>query len=195
MTIEYIISQILTVISYMFFASTYYAKDRKKVMPLNCVGKITIMIAYFLLGAWSGVAMQIVAIVRNIAFMINEKINGKSKKIDAADVIILLIVCIVSIILALNTYQGMFSLLPIIATLMYTYAVCQKNIKTYKLLGIPIEILWTIYNIYIKSILGIALEFVMLSSCITGYVLEVKRSKKIKKKARKITQKFKRSKK
>ena len=59
--------------------------------------------------------------------------------------------------------------------MLYTYAVCQKNIKTYKLLGIPTELLWTGYNLYIKSIVGIVLEAIMLLNCFTGYIMEIKK--------------------
>ena len=63
--------------------------------------------------------------------------------------------------------------------MLYTYTVCQKNIKTYKLLGIPTEILWIGYNIYIKSFFGIILEVIMLGVCCTGYIKEINKERKI----------------
>ena len=190
MTTQYIISQIFTITSYIFLASTYHAKKRKTIIVLNCLVQIAFGIAYILLEAWTGLAMSAVAFSRNIALMINEK--GKRKNIDVA---ILVITCIVSIILSTFTYEGFWSLLPVFATILYTYAIYQTDIKKYKLLGIPIEMLWVCYNIYIKSIFGILLEIVALISCIVGYILEKKRILKIKKYSKKVTHKFKRSKK
>ena len=190
MTTEYMISQIFTIISYIFLASTYHAKKRKNIITLNCLVQIAFAIAYTLLEAWAGLAMCIVALLRNIAMMISENRNGKKEKLN---VTILGTTITASIVLAIFTYQEVWSILPVIATILYTYAICQPDIKKYKLLGIPVEILWVCYNIYIKSIFGILLEAVALINCILGYISQEK--KKIKKQTRKTTHKFKRSKK
>jgi len=173
LTIQYVISQIFTIIAYIFLAVTYHVKNRKTVIVLNLLGQVIFMIVYILLGAWSGLAMVFAAIIRNAIFIIDENKNGKRKSIGKIDIIVLALMCIICILSAIFTYQGIFSLIPVLATMIYTYAVCQKNVKTYKLLGMPTEILWTCYNIYIKSILGTILESVMLISCFTGIVKEI----------------------
>ena len=175
---EYIISQITTAISYIILASTYQAKKRKTVLFLNCLVQVCFSIAYVLLNAWSGLVMCVVALTRNIIFMIDENTNGKKENINKLEKIILIGTIIVSIILSIPTYEGLYSLLPIIATNLYTYAVCQKNMKTFKILGIPMETLYLVYNIYIKSILGIIAETIILISCIIGYIREVRNNKK-----------------
>lgn len=176
--IQYIISQIFTIISYIFLATTYYVKSRRNVLILNCVVQCLFMVAYVLLGAWSGLAMSIVALIRNLFFIVDEKKNGQRDKINKKDIIILVVIYIICIVSAIFTYEGVLSLLPVLSTIIYTFGVCQKNIKIYKLLGIPIEILWVVYNIYIKSLFGTILETVMLGVCTIGYILEVKKNKK-----------------
>ena len=176
-TMQYIISQIFTVISYMLVASTYQVKNRKAVLTLNLLGQLSFVIAYSLLGAWSGLTMTLLAIIRNIIFIVDENKNGKREQMNKIDISILIIMYIISITSAVFTYNGFLSLLPVLATMIYTYAVCQKNIKTYKLLGVPTELFWTCYNIYIKSIFGILLEVIILASCISGYMIEVKKMK------------------
>lgn len=174
-TIQYIISQIFTIISYIFLGATYYAKNRKNVLILNCIEHCSYMMAYILLDAWSGLAMSMVALIRNILFIADEKKNGQGKKTSKADINILIITYMICILLAIITYEEFLSLLPVISTMLYTFAVCQKDIKVYKLLGIPIEILWVAYNIYIKSLFGIILETVMLCVCTIGYIREIKK--------------------
>ena len=63
--------------------------------------------------------------------------------------------------------------------MVYTYSIWQKSTKVYKICGIPIGILWIIYNTYVKSILGIILESIILICSITGYILEIKRKNEI----------------
>ena len=49
--------------------------------------------------------------------------------------------------------------------------------KIYKILGIPIGIMWIAYNVYIQSLFGIILETILLICSLTGYLLEMKKQK------------------
>ncbi len=178
LTTIYILSQVFTITMYILLAITYYLKDRKKILVLNFLGLTANMVTYILLDAWSGLAMTVVSLIRNIIFILDENKNGKRTTINRLDIIILVILYIISVILAVFTYDGFFSLFSVFATMLYTYSVWQKNTKRYKLLGIPIGILWITYNIYIMSIFGIILESVLLICSINGYVLEIKRINK-----------------
>ena len=173
----YMLSQVFTVIMYIFLALTYYAKDRKKVLIFNILSLIAILIAYILLNAWTGTAMTVVAILRNIIFLVDEKENRKSSKITKKDIIILLILYIILICFAIATYDGFLSLFSVFATAICNFSVWQKDVKIYKLLGIPVEVCWITYNIYIMSVMGIILETIMLICAIVGYLLEIKKRK------------------
>ena len=176
-TLTYILSQIFTVITYGLLAATYYAKDRRNILIINFLSIIANGVAYLLLSAWSGLAMCVVALIRNIIFLVDEKQNGKRDKINKTDVIILIILYAISIISAIFTYEGFLSLLSVIATMLYTLSVWQKKTNIYKLLGIPIGVLWIAYNVYVMSIFGTILETVLLICSTTGYFLEVKKRK------------------
>ncbi len=91
LTINYILSQVFTIITYGLLAVTYYAKDRKKVLIINFLSLVANGIAYIFLNAWTGLAMCIVALIRNIIFLIDEKKNGKRETINKTDFIILII--------------------------------------------------------------------------------------------------------
>ena len=173
-TITYVMSQIFTILMYVLLAATYYMKNRKAVLLLSFLSLIANGIAYILLGAYTGLAMCIVALIRNIIFLVDEKKNGKREKINRKDIIILIVLYIISIISAVFTYDGFLSLLSVFATMLYTYSVWQKKTSIYKLLGIPIGILWILYNIYVKSIFGVILEAILLICSTIGYVLEKK---------------------
>ena len=168
----YIASQVFTILMYILLATTYYVKERKKVLIINFLATISIGLAYILLDAWTGFAMCIVGIVRNIIFILDEKKNGKRENINKTDIIILVVLYSISIISVIFTYDGIFSLLSVAATMLYTYSVWQKDIKRYKLLGMPTGILWILYNTYIMSIFGIVLESVLLICSVIGYILE-----------------------
>ena len=175
LTITYISSQIVSMIAYMFAGTTYHAKNRKTILVLNFCAQIGFAITYILLRAWSGVAVSLLGTIRNIIFMVDESKNGKRKRMGKTDIWILAIMYTMSIILAILTYEEIYSLLPVLATMIYTYAVCQKNIKIYKILGIPIQILWVLYALSLMSVVAIIIESIMLINCCVGYFREAKR--------------------
>ena len=177
LTPTYIISQIFTIIMYILLGITFYVKERKAVLILNFIATISIAIAYILLGAWTGLAMSIVVIIRNIIFLLDEKKNGKRENINKTDIVILVVLYAISLISAVFTYEALLSLLSVAATMLNTYSVWQKDIKIYKLLGSPTSMLWILYNIYIISVFGIILESVLLICSVTGYILEKRKIK------------------
>lgn len=172
--VMYILSQIFIITYYTLVATTYYAKNRNRVLVLNFLAIIAEGMSYILLGAWTGLAMCIVALVRNMIFLIDEKKNGKREKINKTDIIILVVLYVILVISTIPTYDGFLSLLSVFATALYTFSVWQKKTNVYKLLGIPTGILYILYNIYIMSIFGIILETILLICSITGYLLEIK---------------------
>lgn len=174
LTLPYILSQVFIIINYALLAISYYCKDRKTVLVISFMAVIANGLSYVFLNAYSGLAMCILALIRNIIFLIDEKKNGKREKNNAKDICILVVLYIIAVIFAIFTYEGFFSLLSVFATVIYTYSVWQKKTKIYKLCGIPIGVLWILYNAYVKSIFGIILEAVLLICSITGYIIEVK---------------------
>ncbi len=176
MTITYILSQVFILINYAFLIMTYQSKSRKHILIFNFCALSATAISYIFLSAYSGLAMAIIAIIRNIIFIIDEKKNGKSNKNGTKDYIILAVLYAISIISAIFTYNGILSMMSVVATMLYTYSVWQKSTKVYKILGLPIGIIWLIYNIYIMSIFGIIMEAVLAISAIIGYVKERKKT-------------------
>ncbi len=173
---EYIFSQIFVVLSYALLGVTYFVKNRRLILIYSVSSLVANAISYFFLGAWSGLVMCGVALLRNAIFLIQNKKN-KSEKITWVDWIILGVLVIVSIVSAVLTYDGFLSLFSVFATMLYTISVWQKNVKVYKIMGIFVSILWIVYNSFIFSIFGIVLECVLLISEIVGSVKYIKDEK------------------
>lgn len=165
----YILSQIFTVFVYIFLGLTYCVKQRKWVLTFSFLSNFFCVIAFILLKAYTSAAMCAICIVRDTIFIIDEKRNGKTTKITKKDVAILLLVYAMSIIAIISTFKGFWSLMYAIGTLLFTYAIWQKNNKTYRLLGIPATFLGVMDAIYIKSIMGTILQSVVLICSTVGY--------------------------
>ena len=164
MDITYIISQVFVIVAMLFLGISYLQRDKKTIMILCIVYSVLYGGQYLLLGALTGFAMNIVSIIRNIWFYINAKSNRKNNKL------VLMLLITIAIIFAVVSYDNIFSVIPALATILFTYSVWQNNTKVYRWLSLPISALWLSYNIVYKSAFGIIAELVLLTFEITGII-------------------------
>lgn len=178
LTGKYIASQVFTIIMYIFLALSYLIKDRKKVLWCNYAVIVANALEYLFLDAYAGLNICIIAHIRSIYFLVEEKKRKGSIEVTKKDIIFTLFTFVAVILATIITYNGFLSLFPAIGTIIYGISICQKNRLVYRLCGIPIEISWLIYNIYVQSLFGIILEVVVLFFAIVGSVAEIKRTKR-----------------
>lgn len=164
LSFSYITSQVLVIVYYIIYSSTYHLKDTNKILKFGIIATIINAISYIFLNAYTGMAMCIVAIIRNLLFTKDKK-NTRN----------LIIIIILTILCSILTFDSYFCLFNIIATMIYTYALWQKNTKVYKLLGIIVNGLMVIYDVYLKSIFGVILVAISFISSIIGYLMEIKK--------------------
>ena len=169
---NYLISQILVILATFFISVTYIEKQRKKILILFIFYSILYGIHYLLLGALTGFLMNIVSIIRNIIFYINEKKNKENK------ISFLIILFIIIISFGIFSYKDLFSIISISASLMSTYSIWQKNIRLYRLIAIIVSICFIIYAIHINSLFAIITEIILLITELTGIILLVFKKEK-----------------
>lgn len=172
LTLNYVLSQIFSLLCFACFGITFFSKNQKKIRFLGILMNVFQAISYMFLGATSGYAMLIIAIIRNLIFF---KLN-KQEYTTSYKLLLFALLLIITITGAL-TYTNIFSLLPVIAIVIYSIGVWQKSPKLYKLLSIPNCLLWVIYNLYVASVIASIDEFVMLILSIVGFYKEFKDKK------------------
>lgn len=170
MDIVYIFSQVCVLIYYLLVISTYQIKERKTILCLNMIAMAVMGISYFCLAAYSGLAMVVLGLVRNVMFFVDEITGKTSDKITKRNVGELCILIVMAIGFSFLTYEGPLSLMSVVATMTYTVSIWQKNTKVYRVLGIPIGVAGITYNAYIKSVLGVIFEVLSLISAVVGYL-------------------------
>ena len=174
-TTTYTVSQILTVILYTLLCLTYIERSRKQILITNLLSHFVEVGIFILLKGYTGLAMIIFYIFRDNFFLIDAK-KQDNKEITRRDVHILIILLMFVLFLSILSYENIFSMFPILATVASTIAIWQKNTKVYRFLGIICSIFWLIYHIYLVSIIAIILESLLLISTVIGFVRELKRS-------------------
>lgn len=173
---EYIISQIFVCLSYIFLGLTYFIGKRKIILLTNLVSLTCNGIHYMLLGAWAGFGVVCIAVIRNVLFLIQQKIKVLDKYV-IDDWILLIALLSVSLMTGVLTYDSIFSLFTIVSSMVFTISLWQKNNMVYKILGIIASALGLVYLIYISSILGIILESLKLTASLVAAIIYFKNNK------------------
>ncbi len=145
---------ILTVISVQF-------KTKEKILICQMLSNLLISIQYFLLNALTGGVVSIINLIRCIIFYYYKKKNMKPS------IVVLVVFIIVAIVSGILTWQSIFSIIPIIAAIVFTYGLWQDNIKITKICTAITAGNWSIYNMIVKAYAG-AIQ--SIAECISGII-------------------------
>lgn len=164
---NYLISQGLVILATIFISVTYFEKNRKNILILFISYSVLYGIHYLLLSALTGFFMNMVSIGRNIIFYRHEK------KKQENSIYFLIILFIIIILFGVFSYNDMFSIISMSASLLSTYSIWQRNIKVYRVLAIIVSICFIIYAIHINSLFAIITEVILLMAEFIGILLLV----------------------
>lgn len=164
---KYIISQVFVLLAYLFLGLTYLIKNKKWILFLSTMSTVSFTISYVFLSAWTGFVVNIIALFRNLIFYLVVRFAKNSKFWDYFTLILIFVMLAVG---SIFTYDGVLSLMATAATMAYTYAIWNKEGKNYKIFGIVSSLMWIVYNAFIRSILGVVFEFIMVVCAIIGLI-------------------------
>ena len=158
MNIIYIVSQVAGFIAFILSLISYHRKKKSKIFQTMMVANVLDIIHYILLGAYSGCITKVIALIRNKIIIIKEK----NKKLN--NNIVLIILFIIYLVSGILTYKNIYSILPIIAAMIYLYFVWNGDALKVKRCAFYCYFLWLIYNICVFSIAGITSNIVSIIS-------------------------------
>lgn len=154
-----IIALILTVISVQF-------KEKEKIMICMILANVIVAIQYFLLNALTGAVISLLNTIRCIVFYTYKK---KNKNPSLMTLVIFEIIAILS---GMVTWQDMWSLIPIVVTVIYTYGLWQDNVKIIRITTAIVGLGWAIYNIVVQAFVGAIQETAQLISALIALYKE-----------------------
>ena len=87
----------------------------------------------------------------------------------------LIIIILIMISFSILTYSGLISLLPMIAVVLYSFALWYGNLKIIRITEVISCSLFIIYNIKVSAITGLIATFIeMLAAIIAIYKFDIK---------------------
>ena len=161
--IKIVIGQILGIIATILSFVSYQMNTKKRLIMFSTLGTLATCLSFFFLEAWSGFALNIVCIVRNIMFyFLDEK--SKANYISAS------VLALIMVVLGVFSWQGPVSLLAIIPLAANTVFMSFGNPQLLRKSILFTSTALMLYNVFVFSLGGIANEAVAVGSSVIGII-------------------------
>lgn len=142
---------------------SFQCKKHNSILFFRTLNEFIFAIQYFLLGAYTGMIVNLVGCVRNLVFTKQISHNKKTT-------ISVIIFSIMFIVFGLAFWQGPKSILIITAKVLSTLAYGNKNTSFVRGIIFVTSTSWLIYNCCVFSIAGVLCESFTLLSLIIGII-------------------------
>ena len=158
-----IMTQVVGYIGLLFGIITFQCKKHKNVMLTKTANELIFAVQYAMLGAYTGMAMNIIGSLRNLIFAAQVE---KGKSTWSMRVVFGLFFAVFGLL----TWQGPLSLAVIGAKVVTTVAYGMKNTRVIRFLTLPTTICWLIYNYISNSSAGVICEVFTLISIVIAII-------------------------
>lgn len=142
---------------------SFQCKKHNSILFFRTLTEAIFALQYFLLGAYTGMAMNFVGCIRNITFTKQVMHNKKTT-------ITTIIFGLLFLLFGIYTWQGKKSILIIIAKVLSTIAYGNKNTTIVRAILLITSSSWLIYDYCVFSIAGMLCEAFALISLIIGII-------------------------
>lgn len=157
------IAQILGYIAMGLNLIIYSRNKRKSIITFLMISACFFTVHYFLLGAYTGSALNLICVLRSAVFLNNDKKWAKSK----FWLWFFIAVCALSGVL---TFKAWYSILPPIGMILSTISNWMKSETKIRLITLPSSPCWLIYNIINHSVAGIITECIVMTSLLISII-------------------------
>ena len=168
----FILSQILVLLADILYVVSMLNKNKNGLVFYLIVSDIFFASHYLCLGGWTGGLIALVDTFYLIVIYILGK-KGKTKY----NIFVTIGAMIISITLAVLTWNGPMSLLPMFAMIIYLTTMMFTNVIVVKAGALSKNMLNVVYMISIGSYFGAGLEVCLMISAIAGIIINVKKTK------------------
>lgn len=158
-----IVTEIVGILGIIAAVLAFQCKKHKNLMIFRTANELLFAIQYGMLGAFTGMAMNILGSTRNITFAY--MVDHKKNTIPARVIFSALITAFI-----LFTWEGPKSLLSGISKIITTFAYGSSKTSLVRLLTIITSSSWLIYNLLVKSYAGVVCEILTLISIVMGII-------------------------
>lgn len=164
----YILSQIFVVISGILFAASYLIKKKESILIINIFNNLFFSTHFLLLKSYTATITNFLTIFFLLAIYFVEK-----KKKGNLNFIIVSIFSLILIPITISTWDGIVTLLPLSASLLFFLASALKNTLAIKMVYFISTISNTIFMFIIHSYFGFGVNICILITAVVGIIKEL----------------------
>ncbi len=168
-----IIAQIVGIFGMLMSVLSYQQKGKARILTFQLLGSALFVVNFFMLGAFSGAILNLVAIIRALIFIYEDKVRGDHPvwTIGLTTVYVLSYVSVFTIFGKEPSIKNLIlEVLPVIAMTVTTIAFRHKEDKILRRVAFISSPLWLTYNTIFFSLGGIIGETLNLTSAIVGTI-------------------------
>lgn len=138
----FFIAQCIAVVICIIACASYFAKRKSVYLFLQLLVNLLYGTQYLLLGQLAGTVSNGVSSFKYVYFIYKEKTGKENTKKE------LLVFLILSVVLGVFAIDSWFSVIPIITSLLFTYAIWQESEIVLRAVVICCNIMWVIFNLF-----------------------------------------------
>ncbi len=154
-------AQFIGIIAFCLAVWSFQQNEHKKIVLLQLLANICFALHFYMIEAYTGALLNLIGAVRSVVFVCKDKKWASSNWW----LVFFSLICIAA---GVYTWNGIPSILPIIAMVLTTVAFGIPNPKLTRLVAFPSSPLWLIYNLINQSWGGLATEVFNMLSILIG---------------------------
>lgn len=159
-----VLAQILGGLGALAMMLSSWQKSRKKMFTYLLFDNIFYFFQYIVLKAYSGAFTNIVGLIRTVIF--SKKGSNKLMSTKYPLVIIIFLYVIINIF----TYDGIISLFPAIASIIYAIVLWQDEPKNIRVGSSIMFGMWFVYNLIVRAYVAAFTELLLMISSIIAII-------------------------
>ena len=164
----FILAQTVALATCAVSCVSYLAKNRRSFLKLQLLTNVLYGAQYALLGAFSGVASNAVSVAKYTVFLHDNRQNCENNKCT------LLVFLGLSLAVGLCFLNGAYTVVPIITTLLFTFAAWQKSEVRLRAIAVLCCALWVWYNLSVRAYVSAAYSLAELLFALVTMVKQLK---------------------
>ena len=163
------LAQLFGIIALIILIISFQKNDKNLLLKYQIFSSLFFAIQYLCLNAITGCLMNLMTLVRNVIY---KRFNNNTP------LLYLLTVILVMVVLSMFSYNGIISILPTIAVILYSIALWQKNLTITRYTEVISCSLFIIYNIKVLAITGLISTIIeMFFAFVAIYRFDIKKEK------------------
>ena len=160
-----ILGNAVGLVSAVFCFLSYQAKTPKKLLMLQCCATVATIISYAILGAWSGMALNVVCLFRNFTYTERAKRVSLFASKAWGTIMAVILGCIGAL-----SWQGPISLFVIIPLMINTVILSLGDNRKLRISILFTSTLVIVYNLFFRSYFSVLMEATAIVSSVIGLI-------------------------